>query len=83
MYLDVKYSVWERLYLNEDATESNIISILENNQKDVKLGLIPDKIHEMIAESNVLLETETVLPADENATVELYNDEHKLIWNNT
>lgn len=86
MYIDSKYTIWERRYLNENATESKVLEILQKNRKDLKRGVTPVELEEMICGNDTIYDTQEPMTVHENhrdATIELYNDEQQLIWDNS
>lgn len=86
MYLDIKFTGWERRYFNENASENKVLDILEKNKKLLKQGTTPQELEDMISSTETIYEVQTPISVEENdgdSTVEMYDNEHKLIWNNT
>lgn len=85
MYIDSKYTIWERRYFNEKATESKVLEILQKNRRELKRGITPVELEEMIVKNDIILDTQEPMTTHENhreATIEVYNDEQELIWDN-
>lgn len=86
MYIDTKHTIWHRTYLNENATEEKVLKILNDHKKELKRGEDYElPLKDMISEQKLLYKSQELMSVSENhheATVELYNDEHELIWNN-
>lgn len=82
MYADVKVTVWQRVKLNEDenVTKEKVIEAIKMNGASILFemdGTDPDW--------EVLVETEEYITPEENggcSTIELYDDNGKLLWEN-
>ena len=85
MYVDVKVTVWQRIQLNEDEGVSleEVIDLLE------KFGpseLWDDEKERFSPDYENLTETEEYISVEENqgcSTMELYNDDDELLWENS
>ena len=84
MYVDVKVTVWQRIKLNEDEDVSakDVIEMLELYEPWLEFLWDEKKFS---IDWDTITDTEEYLPAEENggcSTVELYDDEGKLLWDN-
>lgn len=76
MYLDYKCTVWRRIHFSEK--QNDVDKILE----DIKGGYHPDIVD---AEYETLYDTSEDMTVEENggsSTIELYDDDNKLIFKN-
>lgn len=80
MYVDEKVTIWNRIHIDDrDISKEEVIKIIS---KDGTNGLWEVDLDPQIESVS---ETETVLyPEDNNgfSTLELYNDEDEIIWEN-
>jgi hypothetical protein len=84
MYVDVKVTVWQRIELNErdGVSVEEVIELLKNEGpselwNDEKVRFSPDFEN--------ILDTEEYMIVEENdgcSTIELYDNEDKLLWKN-
>lgn len=79
-YVDIKVTVWQRLYFDEETNMQDIIKVIKDegpiNVANEEIGFI---------KMETLDETEDVMTVEENEdnpTVEVY-DEDELIWDNS
>lgn len=84
MYVDVKVTIWQRIYLmeNETVTEQEVIEMLKEN--DPYMGCLWEDIR-FDPRKESIDETEEHITVKDNggcSTVELYDDFGKLIWEN-
>lgn len=79
MYLDVKVTTWQRVQIDSDATEQKVIDI-------IKEGTHFDLWdNELATDYENLVSTEQEVKVEENdgfSTMELYNEEGEMIWEN-
>ena len=80
-YIDEKITIWRRHYFNEHADLENIVKIIDET------GSVDDVIDESLGfvESDTLYDTSEFISPNENnnqATIEVYNTNQELIWNN-
>lgn len=72
-YADIKYTVWERTFFDEEVSNESIIQQLKDRD-------IID-----IVDCEILFETLDSLSIEENkgeATIEFYDENDELIWSN-
>lgn len=72
-YADIKYTVWERTFFDEEVSNESIIQQLKDRD-------ISD-----IVDCEILFETLDSLSIEENkgeATIEFYDENDELIWSN-
>jgi len=84
MYVDVKVTVWQRIQLNEDKNVSaeEVIEILK---EDDPSELWNDEKERFLPDYENLIDTEEYMSIDDNdgcSTIELYDDEDNLLWEN-
>ena len=84
MYVDVKVTVWQRIKLNEDEDVSaeDVIEMLKLHEPYMDFLWDEKKFS---IDWDTITDTEEYLPAEENggqSTVELYDNDGKLLWNN-
>lgn len=81
MYVDVKVTTWQRVQLPESLTKEQVIETLKGCEPSVNdLWDLDENL-----EYQPLFETEeyiTVSQNDEIQTVELFDDNDVMIWNN-
>lgn len=78
-YIDVKYTIWQRLHYNDEADMKKLAKIIE------KTGSVNDIVEEEFGfiENEVLYDTEEFITPEENkaSTIEVYKDD-KIIYEN-
>jgi hypothetical protein len=82
MYIDVKVEVWQRIHLNEEESVTKE-KIIETITKEGVNELW--ELEDVDISWEFLAEAEEYLSVEKNggqATVELYNDECELLWEN-
>lgn len=84
MYVDVKVTVWQRIKLNEDEDVSakDVIEMLKLHEP--WLGFLQDE-KKFSIDWDTITDTEEYMTAGDNSgysTVELYDDDGKLLWDN-
>ena len=78
MYVDIKQTMWRRFYIDEEAPELKSLDVVTENK-------IMQHINDYCYDSEILYDTIEDMTADENygePTVELYDDDNNLLWNN-
>ena len=78
VYVDIKQTMWRRFYIDEEAPELKSLDVVTENE-------IMQHINDYCYDSETLYETIEDMTADENygePTVELYDDDNNLLWNN-
>ena len=79
MSVDVKVTTWQRIKIDSEATEEQVLNVLKNGSH---FNLWDDEIAYDVEQ---LTDTEEELTPEENngcSTIEVYNDEGALIWEN-
>ena len=78
-YIDVKYTIWQRLHYSDEADMGKLAEIVE------KTGDVNDIVEEEFGfiENEVLFDTEEFITPEENkaSTIEVYKDD-KIIYEN-
>ena len=76
MYVDIKETVWTRYYIR-DVEQEEVLNKL-------KEGEYPWDISDNV-ETDIMFDTSEVMKVEENegnATIEFYNDEDEILWDN-
>lgn len=76
MYIDIKETIWTRYYIS-DVEEQEVLKKLKEGEL---IWDISDNI-----ETNIMLDTAEIMEVGDNggyATIEFYNDEGKILWDN-
>lgn len=86
MFIDVKYTVWQRAHFSDEADVEEIIGEIEKEHINAKSEL-PEVIYDDtfgFIENEVLFNTENYIAAYENgaATINVYNDDGEKVWTN-
>lgn len=84
MYVDVKLTVWQRIQLNEDENVS-VEEVIELLDKYGPSMLWNDEKERFSPDWEDLVDTEEYMELEDNggsATIELYDNEDKLLWEN-
>jgi hypothetical protein len=81
MHVDVKVEVWQRIFLPDDTSPEEIIELLEVHSPSELWD-----IGEYDPSFETLIETEEYMTPEENggqSTIEVYNNEGQLVWDNS
>lgn len=83
MYIDVKHTIWKRYEISKGIDIEEIKKVLESAGKFDPWTHLEDIDPDIICED--LLDTSEYISPEENdaATVELYNNKHECIWDNS
>lgn len=86
MYIDVKYTIWQRAKFSDEANINIVIEKLKAEHEFDKYN-VPDVIHDDtygFIENEILYDTDEFMSPQENnaATIEVYNDKHECVWTN-
>lgn len=84
MYVDVKVTVWQRIKLNEDEDVSAEDVIEKLKLHEPWLGFLWNE-EKFSIDWDTITDTEEHMTVEENggcSTVELYDDDGKLLWEN-
>lgn len=81
MYVDIKYTVWDRVQVNHKE-RAKLLNIAQRGNIQS-----PDDIYEALTdpETNYMAETAEFIPPDENkdqSTIEIHNEEGASLWTN-
>jgi hypothetical protein len=84
MYVDVKVTVWQRIQLNEDesVTEQKVIEMLKENEPYIGCLWRDERLDPYCETIDDTEEYITIADNNGNCTVELYDNNGKLIWEN-
>ena len=83
MYIDYKTTIWQRIHLDNSLTKEQILEILYNKEGTRDIEEIYDKCNGV--KNEILYDTEEfITPKDNDGcnTIEFYDDNHNVIWNN-
>ncbi len=73
-YADIKYTVWERTFFDDEISNESIIQQLKDRD------IIDSYETEILFET---FESLSVVDNDGDSTIELYDEDENLIWSNT
>lgn len=79
-YIDVKYTIWQRAYISEDADINKLIEEIKNG--DLSSIYAPEY---GFLSNEILIDTDELMGTGDNdgfSTVEIYNDNHEMIFEN-
>jgi hypothetical protein len=80
MELQVKETIWRKIHLKPSVTKEDLMKFFENNNVD---DIYDSELYD--GENELLIDTTTLMQdpsfsQDGFSTVELWNDNHKIIW---
>ena len=76
MYVDVKESMWTRYYIDDEDFDVNNLADIEEGLYEVMANSYdPEPLYDTA-------DSMTIAENDGFSTVELYDDNHNLIWSN-
>jgi len=80
-YVDVKMTVWERVYVNSEEALEEVINEIYNNGT---MGEIYDAITSDISHSEMMYDTSELMTPEENGapTIEVYKEDGELVITN-
>ena len=80
-YVDVKMTVWERVYVNSEESLAEVINEIKNNGT---IGELSDAIFSDIDHSEMMYDTSELMTPEENgaSTIEVYTSEGELAITN-
>lgn len=83
MYIDIKQTVWERIYFDDEIVNTDEIIEILNSPMNLPCDVIRDEFG--FYESEMLYDTTEYMDLTENngaSTIEVYASNDDLIWSN-